>query len=236
MSAEAIKIFLETNIEYYRFCDLRIKIALEERDYENVIRIAREKISGTCPNPNNIAKWINATLYEHLLEAALQINDTDSIIEAADYGFRYAKDYKYYLLVKNNMDPADWIMQQPAYLFLLESNREYCTLAQIFREEDNESALREMLPRLYITEWLKIEDSLFEQYPALLEELFDRPVWLHLKYSHPHAFFTYDDLRDYLIRMQTRFGKPKIESLLLLLKACYPRRKKLGRVFEKVTV
>lgn len=98
--------FLQENIQNYRFRRMAIEKALESKNYDMAIKLAKDGVKQDMKNKPGLAKeW-----YDWLLKTAQAQNDVPKIIEYARYllidNFRNEQDY--YQILKQHVKQEEW--------------------------------------------------------------------------------------------------------------------------------
>jgi len=230
----AAETYVEQNITNSELRRIAIQKALNKKEYEKAISIAKDGINYNLKDKPGLAKeW-----YDWLLKIAQAQNDSEKIIEYARLLFvdNYRHEQDYYQILKNYVDSEIWntfvedlikdiTTRKPWYYTSL--------IANIFIKEELWDRLLELVkksPSLDNIE--RYEEFLSKDYSNELVELYKKGILDYLKSNMGRSH--YQNACKYIRRIIKLGARQKANEVISYLKVEYRKRKALIEELGKI--
>lgn len=225
---------IEKNLSYSSFRHDAITKAMNAKNYERAIELAKEGIKKDSKDKPGLATdW-----KERLLDIAIEQNNKHKIIEYSRElyldGFSHKKDH--YQLLKENVDSEEWKQFVEKMIEDLKTAKHWKArqlMANIFIKEKWWSRLLEIVseyPELHYIE--SYEEYLANEFPKEIADLYAKGV---VKFLGENAGRNhYKTACRYLKKMKTLGATEDVIQIVSNLRKKYPQRKALLEELSKV--
>lgn len=224
---EQVQKFIEKNITNASIRNSEIAKAIEDKNFERAITLARDGIAyDSTHKPKLLRDW-----YNYLLQIAQIKNDSPKIIECARFlfidNFKHNKDY--YAILKQNIAPNEWsgFVETIITEFIPKGNWTYAPLVRhIFIKEQWWDRLFLMVKEnISLPNIENNEKYLSKDYAQALIQLYSDILVYYVENNTKREH--YQTACRYLYRMRNLGGNEKANELIEYFRNTYPRRKAL---------
>jgi hypothetical protein len=232
--AEEAEKFLSENLSNHRLRAIAIDAAIQDRNFEKAIALARDGIRADAKErPGYAYDW-----YDWLLKIALIQKDSDRIIEYARILFIQSNhhDQDYYQILKKTVPPDRWIAFVEILITDIQKDsrwQSFDMIAGIFIREEWWDRLFNLLtthPTVhYVEAW---EKYLAAGYSVELVGMYANGILTLLQRSSTRK--DYQEICRYLRRMKKLGGNDTCKDLIRKIQTEYPRRSALLEELSKV--
>lgn len=211
-----------------------IKIALQNKNYDKAVSIAKDGVDYDLKEKPGLAKeW-----YDWLLKIAQAQNDTEKIIEYARLlfidNFRHEQDY--YQIMKQQVKPEQWNAFVEAILHDITTKKRWPDtglIAGIFIKEEWWSRLLELVKKSpHLNTIDQYEEYLSKNYTDEIVELYANGILKYMKDSLGRNH--YQNACRYLRKIIKLGARDKANEIIAFLRNEYPQRKALMEELNKV--
>ena len=230
----AAEIYLEQNITNSTLRQEAIQKALEKRDFEKAISIAKDGISYDLKGRPGLAKkW-----YDWLLKIAQAQNDSEKIIEYARLLFidNFMNEQDYYQILKKHVKPEEWSEFVEAMIQDITTKKRWPDMnliAGIFIKEewwDRLLELVKMSPDLKTID--NYEKYLSKNYTNEIVELYANDILIYMENNMGRGH--YQNACRYIRKIIKLGAREKANEIISYLRNEYPKRKALMEELNKI--
>lgn len=230
----AAEIYLEQNITNSTLRQEAIQKALEKRDFEKAISIAKDGISYDLKGRPGLAKkW-----YDWLLKIAQAQNDSEKIIEYARLLFidNFMNEQDYYQILKKHVKPEEWSEFVEAMIQDITTKKRWPDMnliAGIFIKEewwDRLLELVKMSPDLKTID--NYEKYLSKNYTNEIVELYANEILSYMENNMGRGH--YQNACRYIRKIIKLGAREKANEIISYLRNEYPKRKALMEELNKI--
>ncbi|MBR5982481.1 MAG: hypothetical protein IK025_02000 [Bacteroidales bacterium] len=226
--------FRDQNLSNSRFRRMAIEMAMEQKNFADAIRIARDGVKCDMQSKPGLAKeW-----YDWLLKIAQAQNDTPKIIEYARYllidNFRQEQDY--YKILKKNVKHEEWDDFVCDIVAEIKNKGRYWDselVAKIFISEkwwDKLLAFVKDCNRLSVTE--RYESFLAKQYAEEVAGIYAKQIMKFMENNMGRD--NYKEACRYIRRMIKLGARAEADKIVATLRNLYPNRRALMEELNRV--
>lgn len=230
----AAEIYLEQNITNSTLRQEAIQKALEKRDFEKALSIAKDGISYDLKGRPGLAKkW-----YDWLLKIAQAQNDSEKIIEYARLLFidNFMNEQDYYQILKKHVKPEEWSEFVEAMIQDITTKKRWPDMnliAGIFIKEewwDRLLELVKMSPDLKTID--NYEKYLSKNYTNEIVELYANEILSYMENNMGRGH--YQNACRYIRKIIKLGAREKANEIISYLRNEYPKRKALMEELNKI--
>lgn len=230
----AAEIYLEQNITNSTLRQEAIQKALEKRDFEKALSIAKDGISYDLKGRPGLAKkW-----YDWLLKIAQAQNDSEKIIEYARLLFidNFMNEQDYYQILKKHVKPEEWSEFVEAMIQDITTKKRWPDMnliAGIFIKEewwDRLLELVKMSPDLKTID--NYEKYLSKNYTNEIVELYANEILSYTENNMGRGH--YQNACRYIRKIIKLGAREKANEIISYLRNEYPKRKALMEELNKI--
>ncbi len=226
--------FIENNLANSDLRVVAIEKALEKKNYEKAISIAKDGVSFDLKDKPGLAKqW-----YDWLLRIAQAQNDTENIIKYARFLFidNFRNEQDYYQILKQQVEPDKWVPFIEKIILEIDLKKHLFDteqIANIFIKEEWWDRLLELVqksPELHNIK--KYEKYLSKYYTVEIVELYADAIIKYLKNNMGRNHYQNACI---FIRKIIKLGSiEKANEIISYLRTQYPQRKALIEELNKI--
>ncbi|MCC5917954.1 MAG: SWIM zinc finger family protein [Cryomorphaceae bacterium] len=210
-----------------------IRVALDVKEFQKAINIAKEGFDIAKGNPNYERIW-----QYWLLVLYIEIQSAEDVITLARKLFLsdYTDNYDYLKILKRYVETKQW----PTFIEelikdLTENGRNSDLLRRIYVFEERwQELLEDLILEPSLHEIKECEKYLANDYAEALIDLYYHEIKDYLFYGYHTGRKYYKHACQYMKRMNKLGGRPKVEQLKSELTAHFPRRPALLEELAKV--
>lgn len=226
--------YLEQNISNPDFRRIAITNAIENKDYDKAISVAKEGIKQNENNKRGLLKdW-----YNFLLKIAQIQKDKDKVVEYARWLFidNFSSEQDYYKILKDNIPPDKWTeFVEDILIEVREGNRSFSSyfISDIYIKECWWDRLFEMVKKNpSLTNISQYEKYLSKDYAVEIVEMYEEEIIKSLARSSDRNH--YAEVCRYLRRMIKLGARDKVNSMIEKFRKEYAKRPALLDELKKV--
>jgi hypothetical protein len=142
-SLKEVEAFIDQNLKFHSIKKIAINKAIRDQKFDRALALIEEGIKEAqqAKHPGTVNE-----LRQLQLEVYLQQHDNANIISTAELLFHNSRfDLRYYYILKEHLDKDRWRNKNTEYKRMLEKAREFASLAEISKEEDDQEELVRIL-------------------------------------------------------------------------------------------
>ena len=230
----AAEIYLEQNITNSTLRQEAIQKALEKRDFEKAISIAKDGISYDLKGRPGLAKkW-----YDWLLKIAQAQNDSEKIIEYARLLFidNFMNEQDYYQILKKHVKPEEWSEFVEAMIQDITTKKRWPDMnliAGIFIKEEWWDRLLELVKKSPDLKTIdNYEKYLSKNYTNEIVELYANDILIYMENNMGRGH--YQNACRYIRKIIKLGAREKANEIISYLRNEYPKRKALMEELNKI--
>ena len=230
----AAEIYLEQNITNSTLRQEAIQKALEKRDFEKAISIAKDGISYDLKGRPGLAKkW-----YDWLLKIAQAQNDSEKIIEYARLLFidNFMNEQDYYQILKKHVKPEEWSEFVEAMIQDITTKKRWPDMnliAGIFIKEEWWDRLLELVKKSPDLKTIdNYEKYLSKNYTNEIVELYANEILSYMENNMGRGH--YQNACRYIRKIIKLGAREKANEIISYLRNEYPKRKALMEELNKI--
>ena len=230
----AAEIYLEQNITNSILRQEAIQKALEKRDFEKAISIAKDGISYDLKGRPGLAKkW-----YDWLLKIAQAQNDSEKIIEYARLLFidNFMNEQDYYQILKKHVKPEEWSEFVEAMIQDITTKKRWPDMnliAGIFIKEEWWDRLLELVKKSPDLKTIdNYEKYLSKNYTNEIVELYANEILSYMENNMGRGH--YKNACRYIRKIIKLGAREKANEIISYLRNEYPKRKALMEELNKI--
>ncbi|GAB1429273.1 hypothetical protein MASR2M18_01030 [Ignavibacteria bacterium] len=226
--------YLEQNITNSNLRREAIQKALEKKNYEKAVSLAKDGVKYDMKDRPGVAmEW-----YDWLLKIAQAQNDSERIIEYARLLFidNFKKEQDYYKILKQHVKPEEWVAFVESIIKDITTKNGWLDtdlIASIFIKEEWWDRLLELVkksPDLNTIEYY--EKYLSKHFAGEIVELYTNCILEYMEKNMGRNH--YQNACRYIRKIMKLGARDKANEIISFLRAEYPKRKALMEELNKV--